>query len=53
VVAVVRVVLPPAGYLEEGTDVPPSATPKGAAVRRIISLLVISLSRLLRMAMGA
>src|SRR5262249_39752608 len=51
--AVLRAVSPPAGYIEEGTDRPPSATPKGAAVRRVISLLVISLSRLLRMAGGA
>ena len=34
VVAFVRAALPPAGYLEEGTDLPPSTTPKGEVERR-------------------
>src|SRR5579862_10035284 len=53
VVAVVRAVSPPAGYLEEGTDLPPSTTPNGAIVRRVISLLVMSLSRLQEVGKGA
>jgi hypothetical protein len=33
VVGSVRAVIPPVGYLKEGTDLPRTATPKGATER--------------------
>jgi hypothetical protein len=34
--------LPPVSYLEVGANLPPTATPKGATIRRVSSVLFIT-----------
>jgi hypothetical protein len=38
----VEAALPPVRYLEVGANLPPTATPKGATIRRVSSVLFIT-----------